>query len=31
MTDVASTINKILSKYLKGNKKNAYSELKKIS
>ena len=31
MTDVASTINKILRKYLKGNKKNAYVELKKIS
>ena len=31
MTDVASTVNKILSKYLKGNKKNAYVELKKIS
>ena len=31
MTDVASNINKILSEYLKGNKKNAYVELKKIS
>ena len=31
MTDVASTINKILSEYLKGNKKLAYVELKKIS
>ena len=31
MTDVASTINKILRKYLKGNKKKAYIELKKIS
>ena len=27
----ASTINKILSEYLKGNKKLAYVELKKIS
>ena len=31
MTDVASTINKILSEYLKGNKNHAYVELKKIS
>ena len=31
MTDVASNINKILSEYLKGNKKLAYVELKKIS
>ena len=31
MTDVASNINKILSEYLKGNKKFAYVKLKKIS
>ncbi len=31
MRDVASEINKILKSYLEGNKKNAYSKLKKIS
>ena len=31
MKDVASEINKILKSYLEGNKKNAYSKLKKIS
>ena len=31
MKDVASEVNKILKNYLEGNKKNAYSKLKKIS
>ena len=31
MKDVASEVNKLLKSYLEGNKKNAYSKLKKIS
>ena len=31
MRDVASEVNKIIKSYLEGNKKNAYSKLKKIS
>ena len=31
MTDVASKVNNILSEYLKGDKKRAYLQLKKIS